>query len=156
MNLRFNFTTLVLTVLALGFTSIGQSTVRAGEAKFEAQLIWATTDENPPTKDDFKPVDEETQKNIESLGLKWKKFYVVKKTAFETKGGDSGKVAISDKSAIAVKLQDEKKVEVIFYGKKGEECSRRAQVLKPGKMLVHGGNVPENATAWLVTLKRLN
>jgi hypothetical protein len=74
---------------------------------------------------------------------------------FETKKGESGKVSISDKSAIAVKMLKDKKVEVLFYGQKGEECSRRTQSLKIGEMLVHGGNVPENLTAWLVTLKQL-
>lgn len=134
----------------VGFANSGV----AAEAKFQTQLVWATNDEKPPNEE-YKPVDEETRKKLESLGLKWKNFFVVKRVEFETQKGDSGRVAISEKSAISVKLLDEKMVEVVLYGRKGEECTRRKQPLKAGEMLVHGGNVPENATAWLVTLKRL-
>jgi hypothetical protein len=130
------------------------ATASAGEAKFEAQLVWATNDEKPPNKD-FKAAGEQTQKKLESLGLKWKKFYVVKRVEFKTKNGDSGKVAISEKSSISVKLLADQKIEVVFYNKKGEECSRRVQALKVEDMLVHGGSVPENATAWLITLRRI-
>ncbi len=137
-----------------GLIALNAGTVVAGEAKFEAQLVWGTNDEKPPN-DDYKPVDPETLKRIESLNLKWKSFFVVKKVELETKNGASGKVPVSDKSSISVKLIEGDKVEVVFYGKKGEECSRSVQSLKTGKMLVHGGNVPENATAWLVTLKRI-
>jgi hypothetical protein len=140
-------------VLLLGGSAAVGVTAFAAEAKFEAQLVWATNDEKPP-KEDYKPVDAETRKKLESLGLKWKNFFVVKQVEFETKNGESGKVAISEKSAISVKLLEKKMVEVAFFGKKGEECSRRVQPLKAGEMIVHGGNVPENATAWLVTLKR--
>jgi hypothetical protein len=130
------------------------ATPAAATPKFEALLVWGTNDEKAPN-DSYQRVDAETRKKLESLGLKWKHYYVVKKVEFEAPKGDSGKIAISDKSSIQVKIQPDKKVEVTFFGKKGEECSRRTQTLKPGEMLVHGGNVPENATAWLVTLKRL-
>ena len=141
-------------VVVLGMLTASAGAASAAEAKFDAQLVWATNDEKPPDAS-YKPVSEETRKKLESLGLKWKNFFLVKRSDFETKNGDSGKVAVSEKSSIAVKLLDEKKVEVVFYGKKGEECSRRTQSLKVGEMLVHGGDIPENATAWLVTLKRL-
>ena len=154
MNLRFNYMAnwFWALLLALVIGNVGAAT--AGEAKFEAQLVWATNDEKPPS-DDYKPVNEETRKKLESLGLKWKSFFVVKRKEFETKDGESGKVQISEKSTIAVKLIDDKKVEVVLFGKKGEECSRRTQPLKTGEMLCFGGNVPEKDTAWLVTLKRL-
>jgi hypothetical protein len=154
MNLRFKSTSAWFWVLILGWTLGNAGAALAGEAKFEAQLVWATNDEKPPS-DDHKPVDEETRSKLESLGLKWKNYFVVKRKDFETKKGESGKVQISEKSTIAVKLLDDKKVEVVLFGKKGEECSRRSQPLKAGEMLCFGGNVPENATAWLVTLKRL-
>jgi hypothetical protein len=141
-------------VVAVGFLVAGAGPAFAGEATFEAQLVWATNDEKPPN-DRYKPADQETQKKLESLGLKWKSFFVVNRMVFETQNGASGKIAVSDKSSISVKLLDDKKVEVVFYGKKGEECSRRVQTLKTGEMLVHGGNVPENATGWLVALKRV-
>ena len=154
MNLRSNFTSVWFWALVVGLFAGTASAGHAGEAKFEAQLVWATDAEKPPS-DDYKPVDEETRKKLESLNLKWKKFYTVKKKEFETKNGESGKVELSEKSAITVKLLPEKKVEVVFFGKKGEECSRRNQPLKPGEILCFGGNVPEKDTAWLVTLKRL-
>jgi hypothetical protein len=156
MNLRFKFTAVWFWTLVLGLFLGNANAAVAGEAKFEAQLVWATHDENPPKdKENYQPVDEETRKKLESLGLKWKYFYTVKRKEFETKNGDSGKVQISEKSSLAVKLLEDKRVEVVFYNKKDEECSRRKQPLKPGEMLVHGGSVPENATAWLVTLKRV-
>lgn len=154
MNFKTKFGLAWLGAMVIGLWVADVRAAVAGEAKFEAQLVWATNDEKPP-KDDYKPVDEETRKRLESLGLKWKNFFVVKQVGFETKNGESGKVPISEKSAISVKLLEDKKVEVVFFGKNGEECSRRKQPLKVGEMLVHGGNVPENATAWLVTLKRL-
>jgi hypothetical protein len=129
------------------------ATPAAATPKFEALLVWGTNDDKAPNNA-YKPVGPETRKKLESLGLKWKHYYVVKKVEFEAPNGDSGKVAISDKSSLQVKIQPDKKVEVTFFDKKGEECSRRTQTLKPGDMLVHGGNVPDNATAWLVTLKR--
>jgi hypothetical protein len=153
LNPTFALTRIWPFILASVFFA-GAATAVAGTAKFEAQVVWATNDENQPN-DKYKPVGTETQKKLESLGLKWKKFYVVKRVEFEAKNGESGKVAISEKSSLSVKIRPDKKVEVIFYGKNGEECSRRVQTFKPGEMLVHGGNVPENATAWLVTLKQV-
>lgn len=144
----------ICAVVAIGILFASAGSTFGGEAKFEAQLVWATNDEKPPD-DTYKLVDQETKKKLESLGLKWKSFYMVKQVTFETKIGTSGKVKISEKSAICVKLMEDEKVEVVLYGKKGEECNRRVQQLKVGKMLVHGGNVPENATAWLVTLQRI-
>lgn len=154
MNLRSNFTSVWFWALVIGLFAGTASAGQAGEAKFEAQLVWATNDDKPPG-DDYKPVSEETRKKLESLNLKWKHFYTVKTKEFETKNGESGKVEISEKSSITVKLLPEKKVEVVFYGKKGEECSRRNQPLKAGEILCFGGNVPEKDTAWLVTVKRL-
>jgi hypothetical protein len=142
---------LILAVAGVWFLT--GATAVASPPKFEAQLVWATNDAEAPN-DSYKPVDAKTRKKLESLGLKWKNFYVVKKIEFEAPKGDSGKVVISDKSAIQVKVEKDSKVEVTFFGKKGEECSRRTQTLKTGDMLIHGGNVPENSTAWLITLVR--
>ena len=103
MNLRFNSTSVWFWALLLGLFIGSVGTATAGEAKFEAQLVWATNDEKPPS-DDYKPVNEETRKKLESLGLKWKNFFIVKRKEFETKNGESGKVKISEKSAISVKL----------------------------------------------------
>lgn len=154
MNLRFKSTSAWFWVLFLGLTLGNAGAALAGEAKFEAQLVWATNDEKPPS-DDHKPVDQETRSKLESLGLKWKNYFIVKRKDFETKKGESGKIQMSETSAIAVKLLEDSKVDVVLYGQKGKLCSRGSQPLKSGEMLCFGGNVPENATAWLVTLKRL-
>lgn len=156
MNLRSNSIPAWFWALVLGVFIGSVDAATAGEAKFEAQLVWATNDDKSPG-DEYQPADEETHKKFDSLGLKWKYYYVLKnkKKNFETKNGESGKVEISEKSAISVKLVDDKQVEVVFYGKKGEECSRRKQPLKSGEILCFGGDVPENASAWLVALKRI-
>ncbi len=154
MNLRSNFNPVWFWAVVFGLCLGAAGAAGAGEAKFEAQLIWATNEEHPP-QEDHKPVDEETRKKLESLGLKWKKFYLVKKTEFQTKDGESGKVSLSEKSSIAVKLLEDKNVEVTLYGQKGEKCSKRSQPLKTGEMLSFGGNVPDKDTAWLITLKRV-
>jgi hypothetical protein len=153
MNLRNSFISAWFLALVFGLCLGTSSAALADEAKFEAQLVWATTDQHAPNED-YKPVDAETQKKLESLGLKWKKFYLVKKQAFATKNKESGKVEL-DKSSITVKLVDDTRVEVVFYGQKGKECSRRNQPLNIGEMLSFGGNVPEKDTAWLITLKRI-
>lgn len=148
-------------ILAGAFLAGGVSGFAGDHPKFESLVVWATNDEKQPDdkkqSDDkkLKPVDKETREKLESLGLKWKHFYEVKRVKFDAPKGESGKVAVSEKSSISVKVLEDKKVEVVFYGKKGEECTRRIQTLKPGDMLVHGGSVPENSTAWLVTLKQL-
>ncbi len=133
----------------------GAAAAVAGDSKYEAQVVWATNDEKVPEGKDFKPVDDETRRKLESLGLKWKHYYEVKRVKFDAPKGDSGRVTISEKSSLSVKELPGKKMEVVFYGKDGKECSRCEQTLKRGDMFVHGGNVPENATAWLVTLKRV-
>ncbi|MGC3957963.1 MAG: hypothetical protein QM813_08475 [Verrucomicrobiota bacterium] len=154
MNLRSNYTPVWFWAVLFGLCLGNVGAALADEAKFEAQLVWATADEHPP-QDDYKPVDEATQKKLESLGLKWKRFYLVKKTEFQTKNGESGKISLSEKSAISVKLLDDKKVDVVLFGKKGEQCTRNSQPLKAGEILAFGSNVPEKDTAWLIALKRL-
>ena len=155
MKQTFTFYPAWLLAAAMAIFLLTGATSASASAKFEALLVWGTNDEKPPDEKTYKPVDAETLKKLESLGLKWKNYYVVRKIEFEAPKGDSGKVAISDKASLRVKVQADQKVEVTFYGKKGEECSRRTQTLRLGDMLVHGGNVPENATAWLITLVRL-
>ena len=47
-----------------------------------------------------------------------------------------------------------KKVEVVWYNKKGDLVGKQSQPLGKGEMIVLGGNAP-NSTCWLLTLKRL-
>ena len=155
MNLRSYFTPVWFWALTIGLFAGNASAVLAGEAKFEAQLVWATNDE-PAPGDNHKPVDEETQKKLDSLEcLKWKHFYLVNKQDFEVAKGESEKVVMSDKCSIQVKHLDGKRVEFILFGKKGEECSKRVQSLTKGETMVHGGKVEGKTSAWLITLKRV-
>lgn len=142
------------TLLVAGFCGLGATNAMAGQPTFESQLVWATNDTNTPSAR-FKPVDAATAKQIESLGLKWKQYFSVTNQSFKVRKGHSEKIGVSEKCTIEVKVLEDDKVEVIFLGKKGEECSRQVQVLKPGNMLVHGGKVEKNPSAWLVTLKRI-
>lgn len=154
MNFKFNYTATWFRALLLGLFIGNVGAATAGEPKFEAQLVWATNDAKPPN-DDYKPVNEETRKKLDSLPMKWKNYFIVSRKDFETKKGESGKILMSETSTITVKVLEDKKVEVVLYGKKSKECSRRSQPLKAGEMLCFGGNVPEKDTGWLVTVKRL-
>ncbi len=123
----------------------------AGEAKFEALLIWATNDSKSPDPK-HKPVEADIEKKLAELPLKWKHYFEVNRKTFEVARNSSDKVTLSEKCSLEVKDMDGKKVEVSLVGK-GEQVLKRTQPLPKGEILVLGGNAP-NATAWLVTLKR--
>jgi hypothetical protein len=131
----------------------GRAGVLASEAKFEAQLIWATNDkkcEDPK----LKPVEGEIRAKLSELPLKWESYFEVKRGQFSVAKGSTNSVTLSDKCTVEVKRLGDKKVEVSFHGLKGNVCYKRTQPLPKGEILVLGGNAP-NATAWLVTLKRI-
>ena len=135
------------------FLSIGGASALAGEAKFEAQLIWATNDKE--SKDPkLKPVDSEIQKKLTDLPLKWEHYYSVKSERFTVSKGGTNFVTMSEKCMVEIKRLGDSKVEVALHGKQGSICAKRTQPLPKGEILVVGGNAP-NATAWLVTLKRI-
>ena len=143
----------------LFFLSVGSPPALAGEgkgeAKFGAQLIWATNDKSKDPK--LNPVDSEVQKKLDELPLKWKHYYTMKQEEFKVAKGATNSVVMSEKCTVEVTRLTDSKVEVTLHGKKGNEakvCAKRTQPLPKGEILVLGGNAP-NATAWLVTLKRL-
>jgi hypothetical protein len=132
----------------------GGSAAQAGEARFESQLIWATNDKkssDPKLKD----VEAEVRKKLGELPLKWENYFEVNRKQFTGVKGGTNLVAMSEKCSIEVKLLENKKVEVSLHGQKGNVCYTRTQPLPKGEMLVLGGNAP-NASAWLVTLKRID
>ncbi len=138
---------------ALIFLVVGGSCALAGEAKFEAQLIWATNDKtNSDPK--LKPIESEVRGKLSELPLKWENYFEVKRQQFTVVKGGTNSVTMSEKCVVEVKRLGDAKVEVSLHGQKGNICYKRTQPLPKGEMLVLGGNAP-NATAWLVTLKRI-
>ena len=142
---------------ALFFLSVESFSAMAGEGKgenkFEAQLIWAAKDKSKDPK--LKPVDEEILKKLGELPLKWNHYYVVKQEIFIISKGGTNSVVMSDKCRVEVKRLDDSKVEVTLHGKEGKMCTKRTQPFPKGEILILGGNAPD-ATAWLVTLKRIH
>jgi hypothetical protein len=144
---RFGWLALLLSLLAWG-----GGPAQAADAKFEAQLIWATNDKNSPNPN-HKEVETEMRQRLGKLPLKWANYFEVNRKSFAVSDGGTNRVVMSEKSSIEVKLLDARRVEVLLYGKKGDVCTKQTQPLPKGEILVFGGESP-NATAWLVTLKR--
>ena len=126
---------------------------RAGDLKLEAQLVWGTNDEKSPDPK-LKPVEANVRKKLADLPLKWSHYFEVNRKRFDVAKGATTKAALSQKCAVEVKSLEGKKVEVVWFGKKGEVVGKQTQPLAQGEMLVLGGNAP-NATSWLLILKRL-
>jgi len=125
----------------------------AGGGKFEARLIWGTNDAKSPDPK-HKKVEAEVEKKLADLPLKWKHYFEVNRKTLAVSRGGCEKAELSDKCSIEVKDLDGNKVDVSLIGK-GEPVLKRTQPLPKSEILVLGGNAP-NATAWLVTLKRLD
>lgn len=125
---------------------------QAATLKFEALLIWGTNDPQSPDPK-HKPVGPEIRRKLDDLPLKWANYFQICKKHLETPEGAPGSVTMSDKCKIEVRNLGESKVEVSLFGK-GAAVWKRAQKMGVGEVLVLGGNAP-NATAWLVTLKRV-
>ena len=121
------------------------------EIKFEASLVWATNDEKSPDPNQ-KPPDEAMRKKLRELPLKWKNYFVVTNVPFAVALGSASEVTLSDKCRLNVKDAGEPHVEVSLIGQ-GEPVLKRTQQLVRGKMLVLGGDAPDQ-TGWLVVLKR--
>jgi hypothetical protein len=140
--------------LMLSLLALTAFSGRAGDLKFEAQLIWAANDEKPPNPK-LKEAEPEIRKKLGDLPLKWKKYFEINRKQFNVPKKGSSKVSMSDKCAIEVEHLGGDKVEVsLISKKKSEVVLRRTQQLPKGEILVLGGNAP-NATAWLTTLKRV-
>jgi len=138
---------------ALFFLSQAASQALAGEAKFEAQLVWASNDKKSPDPK-HKPVSAEMREKLGKLHLKWENFFEVNTTAFSISKGGTNKVVMSNKCSLEVRLLEGDKVEVSVFGKKGDRSCKQNQPLPKGELMVFGGNAPD-ATAWLVVLRRV-
>lgn len=124
----------------------------AKDFKFEAQLVWATTATNSPNPE-HKPVEEEVQKKLNELPLKWKHYFEVKSENLRVSKNETREAKLSKTCRILVKDIDGKNFEFALIGK-DEPVLKRTQKLPKGEMLVLGGNAPD-ATGWLVVLKRI-
>jgi hypothetical protein len=139
--------------LAFSFLILPGVVARAGDLKLEAQLIWGTNDKQSPDPK-HKPVDADVREKMANLPFKWANYFEVNRKAFVLPNGEVRKIPLSEKFAIEVMAPDGKKVEVTWFGEKGELLVKQRQPLPQGKMLVFGGNAP-HATSWFVTLKHI-
>jgi hypothetical protein len=138
----------------LSLLVLGGARAQAEDAKFEAQLIWATNDKHSPNPK-HKEVEPKMRQRLGKLPLKWANYFEVNRKSFTVSDGGTNRVVMSEKCSIEVRLLDASRVEVLLYGKKGEVCTKQTQPLPKDEILVFGGE-SANATAWLVTLKRTN
>ena len=140
---------------ALAFLICPLFAAQGGDMKLQATLVWATDDSKPPEGKTYTPVEPEIRNKIHDLPLKWKNYFEVSRTNFSVTPIATKKAAVSPKCEVEVKNlgTGNSEVEVVLIGK-GKEVMRRKQSLPRGELLVLGGNAP-NATAWLVTLKRV-
>lgn len=131
---------------------VAPASTSASELKFEAQLLWGTNDPQSPDPR-HKPISDEIRQRLKDLPLKWTNYFEVSRKGFAVADKACKKVTLSEKCELEVKNLGKSAIEVYLFGK-GEPVWKRTQPLPKGETLVLGGNAP-NATAWLVTLKRL-
>ena len=139
--------------LAFSFLVLNGTVTWAGDLKLEAQLVWGAHTNQAPNPN-VKPVEEEVRKKLAELPLRWTNYFEINRKQFDVPRGKTGRAALSEKCAVEVKSLEGKKVEVVWYNKRGELVGKQTQPLGKGEMIVLGGNAP-NSTCWLLTLKRL-
>ena len=140
-------------VLAFSLLVFAGLVARAGDLKLEAQLVWGTNDEKAPNPR-VKPIEPDVRKKLAELPLRWTNYFEINRKRFDVPHGKTARTALSEKCAVEVKSLEDRKVEVVWFGKRGEIVGKQTQPLPKGEMLVLGGNAP-NSTCWLLTLKRL-
>jgi hypothetical protein len=139
--------------LGLSLLTLTGAAALAGDLRLEAQLVWGTNDKRPANLN-VKPVEADVRQKLAELPLRWTNYFEINRKQFDVPRGKSGRTALSEKCAVEVKSLEGKKVEVVWYNKRGELVGKQTQPLARGEMLVLGGNAP-NSTCWLLTLKRL-
>jgi hypothetical protein len=150
-NPLFPLSALVSTFMVL---AAGGSEARAGEAKFETQLIWGTNDKKVADPK-LKAVDADVRKKLAEIPLKWENYFEVNRKQFSVVSGVTNLVELSKKCSIEVRRVGKDKVEVSLHGKEDHVCYTRIQPLPKGEILLLAGNAP-NKTAWFVTVKRVD
>jgi len=135
-----------LAAIALNFAA---ASAAAGEAKFDAVLIWGTNDEKSPDPT-HKPVSDRMAKRLRDF--KWTHYFeVARNTISVTK--NAKRVQMSKDCTIFLKVLDKDMVEVTLVGK-GKKLATMKQALKKDGCLVTGGNA-SNSTGWFVVIKRV-
>jgi hypothetical protein len=124
----------------------------APDLHLQAQLLWAGDGAQPPAGKNYKPVEPAVHEKLKELPLKWKTYFEVSRTNFSVPPDAIRKVAVSAKCSVEVKTHGDSSLEVSLIGK-GKDVVK-AQSLPEGRILVLGGNAP-NDTAWLVVLRRV-
>jgi hypothetical protein len=146
-------------LLAIGLAVLLGSWIAAGgeagkpPAKFEVQLLWGTDLSQSPDPS-HKAVDADVGHKLNSLPLRFKNYFLVKKESLALTTGDTKKVQMSAKCEVELHDVDHQKFCATFFGK-GKQTSKRTQAFPKGEMLVHGGNAP-GSNAWLIVVKRVN
>ena len=137
---------------ALAFPAATVLGAPAPDLHLQAQLLWAGDGAKPPEGKNYKPVEPAVNEKLKELPLKWKTYFEVSRTNFSVAPNAISKVSVSAKCSVEVKTHGDSSLEVSLIGK-GKEVVK-AQSLPEGKILVLGGNAP-NDTAWLVVLRRV-
>jgi len=122
----------------------------AGEAKFEAILIWGTNDEKP-SDPNIKPVSEAVAKKLKDF--KWANYYEIARQTVGV-GKDDKRVQMSKDCVIVIKVLDKDQVEVTLIGKGKTVATMKKELRKGGGCLVTGGKAT-NSTGWFIILKQV-
>ena len=134
--------------LAAIASSLLAATATAGDAKFEAVLVWGTNDDKSPDPS-HKPVSEALAKKLKDF--KWSHYFEVARKDVSV-GKDEKRVQMSKDCVIVIKLLDKGQVEVTLIGK-GKTVGTMKKEMKKGSCLVTGGNAT-NSTGWFIIIKQ--
>ena len=136
--------------LAAIASSVFAASATAGEAKFEAVLVWATNDDKSPDPS-HKPVSEKLAKKLKDF--KWTHYFEVARKDISVKEKDDKRIPMSKDCTIVIKVLDKDQVEVTLIGK-GKTVGTIKKELKKDGCLVTGGNAT-NSTGWFIVIKRM-
>jgi len=136
-------------VLAAIFFGVLPARAAAGEAKFEAILVWGTNDDTSPDPS-HKPVSDAMAKRLKDF--KWTHYFEVARNEIKV-GKEEKKVQMSKDCVVSIKSLGDEQFEISLVGK-GKVVGTMKQKLQKDKCLVTGGNA-SNSTGWFVVIKRI-
>ena len=122
----------------------------AGEAKFEAVLIWGTNDEKS-SDPNHKPVSEALAKKLKDF--KWTHYFEIARKDVSV-GKDEKRVQMSKDCTIVIKVLEKDQVEVTLIGKGKTVATMKKELRKGSGCLVTGGNA-SNSTGWFIIIKQV-
>lgn len=136
-------------VLAAIVFAVLPARAAAGEAKFEAILVWGTNDDKSPDPK-HKPVSDSMAKRLKDF--KWTHYFEVARNEIKV-GKEEKKVQMSKDCVVVIKSLDDDQFEVSLVGK-GKVVGTIKQKIQKDRCLVTGGNA-SNSTGWFVVIKRI-